>query len=204
VLLLVPLPLLAGCGATRPVVRGTPARPPAAADGYRVGCPDAVEVRFAGRPEWDAVAAVDVDGTLPVADARPRVAGLTAAEAAAAVAAAAGLPADAVTLTVADPRSARVFVTGPADRRTRTVPYRGPVPAADLLAGIGVARPAAVSVVRANVAAGTPPEIFTDPAVPLQPGDHVYVSESRLAEFARLLPPWAEPGFSRLFRLAIE
>ena len=78
--------LLAGCADTRFVSRACPlprdpksaAEAPSPDAAYRVGCPDAIDVAFYDRPEWDAVAAIDIDGRLPLGDpASPRVEGLT-------------------------------------------------------------------------------------------------------------------------------
>src|SRR5262249_59016061 len=88
---LVPLVFLflAGCADAQFLRRTcpTPQDPQAAADvpapdvAYRVGCPDVLEVSFADRPDWDAVASIDVDGRLPLeSPGSPRVEGLTLAE----------------------------------------------------------------------------------------------------------------------------
>jgi protein involved in polysaccharide export with SLBB domain len=212
------LPLVAGCVTARPVPLPPPLAAPATA-AYRIGCPDVLAVAFADRPDWDAVASVDVDGGLPLGEAgKPRVAGLTADEARAAVARLAGVDPDRVTVRVADPRAARVYVAGPDNGRLRAVAYRGPEPVLDFLARAGAVQPGAtrlndVYVVRPNVAAGTRPQVFHvdveavlldgDPAtnVPVRPADEVYVGETRRSSFARLLPAWLRPLYRRLVGL---
>ncbi len=217
------LVLLAGVGcADLKAVRQTPPLPaPAPPDlaAYRIGCPDVLEVTFADRPEWDCVAAVDVDGCVPLGDAGTvPVQGLTTTEARAAVAEAVGHSANGVLVMVAVPRSGRVFVTGPDNKRIRAVTYTGPTPVLDFLQTAGAIHPREaklndVYVVRPNVAADAPPKIFHvdveavlldgDPTtnVVIESSDHVYVGETRRASFARLLPGWARPAYRQLVGL---
>jgi polysaccharide export outer membrane protein len=210
------LPLAAGCADTRPF-RIPPAGPPPAA--YRIGCPDVLEVSFADRPEWDSVASVDVDGGLPLGPpGKPRVAGMTAAEARDLIARLTDVEPDRVAVTVADPRAARVYVCGPVNGTLRAVPYRGPEPVLDFLSRTGAIQPNCtrrndVYVVRPNVAEGTPAEVFHvdveavlfdgDAAtnVALRPSDQVYVGESRRSSFSRLLPEWLRPFYRQLVGL---
>ena len=210
------LPLAAGCADLRAARLPPPAPaagPPPAA--YRVGCPDVLAVSYADHPDWDCVASVDVDGGLPLGPpGKPRVAGLTADAARDEVARLAAVDPTRVTVRVADPRAGRVFVTGPDNGRIRAVPYRGPEPVLDFLARTGAVPPHAarltdVYVVRPNVAAGAPPEVFHvdagavlldgDPStnIPLRASDEVYVGETRRASFDRLLPDWVRPLYRR-------
>lgn len=190
------------------------AGPPPAA--YRIGCPDVLAVEFADHPGWDALASVDVDGGLPLGEpGKPLVAGLTTGEARDAVARAAAVDPARVTVRVADPRAGRIYLVGPDNGRLRAVPYRGPEPVLDFLARVGAVQPHAtklndVTVVRPNVAAGVPAEVFRvdveavlldgDPAtnVPLRASDEVYVGETRRSSFARLLPDWLRPLYRQL------
>jgi protein involved in polysaccharide export with SLBB domain len=187
--------------------------------GYCIGCPDVLEVTFADRPEWDAVASVDVDGSLPLGGPqRPFVAGRTAAQAREAIAASLGIDPERLSVRVADPRSGRVYLTGPDNGTLRIIPYRGPEPVLDFLARIGAIQPGtsklnAVYVVRPNVAEGTRPQVFHvdveavlldgDPTtnILLRPADQIYVGETRRSSFARLLPPWLRPLYQRLLGL---
>ncbi len=216
--------LLAGCADARFLRRTCPippdpvaaAKTPAPAADYRIGCPDVVEVTVTDRPEWDAVAAVDLDGRLPVGP-RPRVEGLTLDEARAAVAEAAGVPAAGVHLALAAPRGGRVYVHGPVRGRTRVVPYQGPEPVIEFLRRVGGLPPGSelhsVYVVRPNVAAGERAEVFrvNAPAVlldedqttnvVLRPSDQVYVGETRGSSFSRVLPHWLGPAYRQFLGL---
>jgi polysaccharide export outer membrane protein len=215
--------LLAGCADARFLNRTCPqpADPKSAAEApspdsaYRVGCPDAVRVAFRDRPEWDAVAAIDIDGTLPLGDpASPRVEGLTLDEVRALLAQIANTPPDRVSVSLAAARSSRVYLHGPCRGKTRVVPYQGPEPVIAFLQRVGGLPPGSkvsqVYVVRPNVAAGARPEVFRVdvPAVlldhdhgtnvPLAASDQVYVGETRKASFARVVPDWFRPAYRKL------
>ncbi|QEL14301.1 polysaccharide biosynthesis/export family protein [Limnoglobus roseus] len=211
--------LVSGVGcAGLPTPSLPPATPPDVA-AYRIGCPDVLEVGFADRHEWDCLAAVDVDGCLPLGDAGlVLVQGLTTAEARAAIAAQVKCPPSQVLVAVAVPRSGRVFITGPDNKRIRAVAYTGPTPVLDFLQTAGAIQPMEsklndVYVVRPNVCADGPPKIYHvnveevlldgDPTtnVLVQSADHVYVGETRRASFVRLLPPWARPAYRQLVGL---
>ena len=221
---LTPLVLLfAGCADARFLTRTCPtprdpklaAEAPAPNVAYRVGCPDAIEVTFLDRPEWDAVASVDIDGTLPLGDpASPRVEGQTLDEIRTQLAHLANTPPDRVAVTLAAARSSRVYLHGPCRGLTRAVPYQGPEPVIAFLQRVGGLPPGSkvsqVYVVRPNVAAGGRPEVFrVDVAavlldndhgtnVPLSPSDQVYVGETRKASFARVVPHWFRPAYRKL------
>jgi polysaccharide export outer membrane protein len=215
---------LAGCADARFLRRTCPRPPdpataatdPAPAADYRLGCPDVVEVAVPDRPGWDAVAALDLDGRLPLGS-RPRLEGLTLDEAREAVATAAGVPADGVHLALAAPRGGRVYVHGPVRGRTRILPYQGPEPVVEFLKRTGGLPPGselgAVYVVRPNVAAGGRAEVYrvNAPAVlldedhstnvVLRPSDQVYVGETRGSALSRALPSWLGPAYRRLLGL---
>ena len=216
--------ILVGCSGTQFHARSRPRPPdpvaaaptPAPDIRYRVGCPDVLEVTFADRPERDAYASIDLDGRLPLGDAdadRPRVEGMTLDEVRDELARAAGVGPDRVRVTLAAPRSNRVYVHGPVRGRSRVVPYRGPETVTDLLARVGGLPPGSqwneVYVVRPNVAAGARPEVFRvdvgavlldhDPRtnLPLRPSDQVYVGETRRSAFSRVLPHWLGTAYRR-------
>lgn len=218
--------LCAGCTDARFLHRTCPqpANPQAAADApapdlrYRVGCPDVLEVAFADRPEWNAYAAIDLDGRLPLEEpGSPRVEGLTLDQVRADLARAAGVPADRVAVSLAAPRSGQVFIHGPVRGRTRVVPYQGPEPVIDFLKRVGGLPPGSklnqVYVVRPHVAAGGRPEVFRmnveavlldgDPGtnIPLRPSDQVYVGETRGSSFSRVLPHWLGAAYRRVVGL---
>lgn len=212
--------LAAGCSTTRTGV--PPLAPAPIAASYRIGCPDVLDVSFASQPMSDAIASVDVDGRLPLPGiAPPRVEGLTVSEAREAIAQATNLEIEEVTVSVAEPRSARVIVSGPDNRRATMLPYPGPMPVLDFLRQTGTIPPASsklnrVYVLRSNVAAGTPPRLFhvdveavlldSDNAtnLPLEPNDHVYIGETRRSSLSRLMPDWLKPLYRKLVGLLPE
>ncbi len=190
------------------------AEAPAPSAAYQVGCPDVLEVAFLDRPEWDALAVVDVDGRLPLDyPGQPHVDGLTLSQVRDQLAALAGTPPERVSVWLAAPRSAKVVVYGPIRGRARVVPYQGPEPVIDFLKRVGGLPPGSklnqVYVVRPNVAAATRPQVFrVDVAsvlidgdqrtnVRLQPSDQVYVGETRQSSLSRVLPDWLGTVYRR-------
>ena len=193
--------------------------PPVDRPDYTLGCPDLVEVRFDDHPAWDALASVDVDGALPLGPAgRPRVEGRTLEDARDAIALEARVEPSRVRIALVDPSAKFLTVHGPEANRQQMLVYRGPERAVELLQRTGALKPGCtdpreVSVVRPNVAKGSPPELFhvdfdaifldgderTD--IPLQPGDQIYVGETRRSSFGRLLPNWLMPAYRKLFKV---
>ena len=187
--------------------------------GYALGCADVLEVAFADRPAWDCAASVGLDGRLPLGDAgSPHVQGLSLDDARAKLAEAAKVEPGRVTVALADCRAGRVYVTGPENKMRRTVPYRGPEPVLEFLWRTGALKPGSaevrdVTVLRANVAGGGPPEAFRVNAaaivkgddhrsnVILRASDEVVVGETRRSSFARLVPEWALPLYRKLVGL---
>lgn len=217
------LALFAGCSGTQFLQKKcpTPADPKAAAEApaptaaYQVACPDVLQVMFADRPEWDAVAVVDVDGRLPLAyPGNPIVDGRTLEQIRADLAALAGCAPDRVNVALAAPRSSRVVVYGPVRGRARAVPYQGPEPVIDFLKRVGGLPPGSklnqVYVIRPNVAAASKPQVFrvnvpavlvdNDPRtnVPLMPDDQVYIGETRQSSLSRLMPDWLGIAYRRM------
>jgi polysaccharide biosynthesis/export protein len=202
--------------ARSPLALRTPIPPDQTA--YRIACPDVLEVQFPERPHENFVVAVDVDGTITLAsDRRVRVATLTTQEAALAIAETLRTH-QPITVTLAAGRSARIFITGPDNRRVREYPYTGPVSALDLLQHSGAIQPRAtklndVYLVRPHIADAKTPSVFaidleaavwegdTTSDVMVQPGDHLYVGETRRASFVRLLPPWLQPLYRNVLGL---
>jgi hypothetical protein len=197
------------------VVRSAAASPPA----YAIGCPDVLAVRFADAPQLDCLCSVDLDGRLPVNDTvRPRVEGGSTTDARRAIAAAAGCDPSRVSVTVAEARTGRLHLFGPEQNRQRVVPYIGAERLVDFLhrsgcSDAGCADWRDVCVVRPNVASGGDPQVFRvdlravaagdhTTNVPLEPGDQVYVGETRRSSFARLLPEWLKLGYLRLAGVA--
>jgi protein involved in polysaccharide export with SLBB domain len=214
---------LAGCADCRFLSHKCPqprdpqaaAEAPAPDTAYRVGCPDVLDVSFADVPGWNALAAVDLDGRLPLqSPGSVRAEGRTLPEIRDDLARVAGVPPERVSVYLAAPRSSRVFVHGPIRGRTRIVPYQGPEPVIDFLSRIGGLPPGSklnqVYVVRPNVAAGGKPEVFrvdvpavlidgnTTTNVLVKPSDEVYIGETSRSVFARVLPDWLGPIYRRL------
>jgi protein involved in polysaccharide export with SLBB domain len=187
---------------------------------YRVGCPDVLLVTFTDRPDWDTLASVDLDGTLPLPESlgRPRVQGLTLDEVKHAVAESGQQKPETVSVSLESARSARVTVCGPVNGRCRSLPYRGAEPVLEFLVRNGAIERASanlnrVYVVRPNVAAGDKADVFhvdvdavvldglAESNVPLLPGDQIYVGESRRSSFGRLLPSWLRPAYRQFMGL---
>ena len=220
---ILPALLAAGCSHARFLNRTSPQPedPAAAADTpapdvrYRVGCPDVLDLAFAERPSWDGLASIDLDGRLPLESLeRPRVEGMTLEEVRAALAREAGVPVESVTVKLAAPRSARIYIIGPVRGRPRVAAYQGPEPVIDFLKRVGGLPPGSklnqVYVVRPQIASGQPPEVFrVDVAavlvdrddrtnIPLRPSDQVYVGETRGSTFSRMLPHWLGTAYRKV------
>lgn len=218
--------LLSGCAEHKFLSRKCPqphdpqvaAATPAPDAAYRIGCPDVLEVSFDDFPSWDAIAAVDLDGRLPLkSPGNPRAEGRTLADVRLELARMGGVPPERVHVQLAAPRSSRVYLHGPIRGRTRIVPYQGPEPVIDFLKRVGGLPPGSklnqVYVVRPNIASGGRAEVFRVdvPAVLidenqatnvlLEPSDEVYVGETSRSIFARVLPNWLGPAYRRLIGL---
>lgn len=211
--------LLGGCNHPKFIHRASPQSLGPTAESpdlrYRVACPDVLEVSFADRPDWDAFAAIDLDGRLLIdSSCQPRVEGLTLDEVRDELAKWAGVPAESVEVALASPRSGQLFLNGPVRGRTRVEPYRGPETAIGFLTRVGGLPPGSkwnqVYVVRPHVATGQPPQVFrvnveavlldNDPStdVSLRPSDQVYVGETRSSSFSRSLPHWLGTAYRRV------
>ena len=183
---------------------------------YALGCGDVVRVEFADRPDWDCVASVDLDGTLPLGQLGDAPAsGASLPDLATECARLAAVRPERVRVTLGDARSRRLYLAGPENRARRVVPYVGPERVTAFLARAGALSPGAselrdVTVTRVNVAAGMPElvwavdvaaivrdgDLSTD--LVLEPSDVVEVGETRRSQIARNLPDWARPGFRLL------
>ncbi len=218
--------LAAGCADAR-VFRGPPdpVRSAYAPDGllgepaYRVGCADVLAVTFADRPEWDCLAAIDLEGRLPLGDVgNPLVEGGTTEEVRIKVASWAALDVSRVDVRLAEARAGRLYLHGPENNQQRVIPYRGPEPVVEFLWRVGAMKQGCtdlrdVHVLRSNVAVGYPPEVFKVDVeavlldgdqrtnVVLQASDQVYVGETRRSSFSRLLPEWVRPMYRKIVGL---
>lgn len=217
------LALLAGCAGTQLLRQTCPPPPdpqaageaPAPSADYRVGCPDVLQLSFVDRPDWDALAVVDVDGRLPLEQpGRPLADGRTLAQIRDDLARMAGCPPGRVSVSLAAARSARVVVYGPVRGRARVVPYQGPEPVIDFLKRVGGLPPGSklnqVYVIRPNVAAAARPQVYrvnvaavlvdgdARTNVTLQPDDQVYVGETKQSSLSRLMPDWLGTAYRRM------
>lgn len=183
--------------------------------GYRLNCPDVVEVEVTEHPETSVTAAIDLDGRLPLTEKlNPRIEGLTLSQARSEIARVAGVSEEQVRLRLAAPRSAQIYVHGPIRSRLQMIPYQGPEPVMDLLRRIGGLPPGSklneVYVVRPNVARGQKARIYHIDVeailldndqrtnLVLQPSDVIYVGETRRSSFSRILPDWLRPLYRKL------
>jgi protein involved in polysaccharide export with SLBB domain len=217
------LALAAGCSSTPFLRRQCPQPADAQSAGeaphpsaaYLVRCPDVLSVTFRDRPDWDAVAVVDVDGRLPLDQpGSPRVDGLTLTQIRDELAGIAGMSPERVEVTLAAARSGRVVVYGPVRGRARAVPYQGPEPVIDFLTRVGGLPPGSklnqVYVVRPNVALASKPQVYRVEVaavlvdgdqrtnVPLQPDDQIYIGETKQSSLSRLLPDWLGTAYRRV------
>lgn len=183
---------------------------------YRIGCPDVLQVTFVDHPEWDALASVDVDGRLPLGPAgRPHVDAQSLATAQTIIATTANVAPERVAVVLADPRTGRIYLSGPENGRQRMIPYRGPERVVEFLWRVGAIKQGTtdlhdVQVIRPNVAIGEPPTVMTvdleavllnrntESNVTLRASDQVIVGETRRSAFSRLLPDWFAPAYRKL------
>ncbi|HEV8061570.1 MAG TPA: polysaccharide biosynthesis/export family protein [Gemmataceae bacterium] len=225
-MLLVLALLTAGCAGQRPWVdRALMAEPtPTAALNttaaeYQVSCPDLLEIKVSGRPELNGTQEIEGDGRIKAANGeRVRVEGLSTAEVARRLTAAARLRPDQVTVRVAEYRSQHIYLIGQVVGLQRTVAYQGPERVLDLLQRVGGvtsgAAPDEVYVVRSRIAEGKQPEVYRvrmreiltkqdqSTNILLQPQDQIYVGETNRSALSRYLPPWLKPLFDSLWGMA--
>ncbi len=208
---------LAGCTGDRVLVGKSlladapaPEETSLVARGYRVCCPDVIEVSVAHRPDLHWTAAVDVEGAYPIENlGRPRVEGRGVDDIAHLVAVRLGLDDAEVAARVTEYRSKRIYVFGEIKNAPQAVPYRGPETVLDLLQRVGGitpgADPGAVYVVRSNIGDGKRPEVFhvdlraivvkkdLSTNIRLEPFDQVHIGATRQALVERCIPPWMRP-----------
>jgi protein involved in polysaccharide export with SLBB domain len=214
---------LAGCLHTHHRVSKKLMAEPVSSDGdaslaetYLVGCPDVLEVTIADRPESSRRAAVNVNGRLDLGSlGQPRVEGRTTPAIAALLAAQAGVPADQITVRVAEYNSQQVYLFGEVNNLQRAVPYHGQETVLDLLQRAGGitkgAAPDDVYVIRPHLVEGTRPEVFhvdlraivlkgdQSTNLRLRPFDQINVGETEQAKFEHCIPPWLKGPYRALF-----
>jgi protein involved in polysaccharide export with SLBB domain len=117
-------------------------------------------------------------------------------------------------VSVAAYRSQQVYLIGAVSGEQRAAPYQGPETVLDLLQRVGGlsagAAPGDVQIVRAHVADGGAPEVFTvdleaivrkknqETNIRLEPFDQVYIGESRSCRLSSCVPPWLRPLYETL------
>jgi protein involved in polysaccharide export with SLBB domain len=185
---------------------------------YRVHCPDLIEVRVAGQPRRSGSRPVGPDGQIFLDPGTTvRVAGEPLPAVTAAIAQRLGVPDQAVHVRVAAHRSQSLYLFSDTHGGQKVVSYVGPETILDLLQRLGGPAPGRalgdVQVVRAHVADGKPPEVFHIdlPAVLLQhdlqtnirlePGDRIYIAETRGSRLACCVPPLLLPLYRQLWGL---
>jgi protein involved in polysaccharide export with SLBB domain len=214
--------LLSGCAANRNLDRALLAQSTSnreVAERYRVQCPDVLEVVTDFRPDFPAGRrVVGPDGCIELGPVgRLRVEGLCAAQIATRVAAAAAIPAAAVQVRIVEYKSQQVYVFGQVTGMQRAVPYQGPETVRDFLQRAGGLAPGAepneVHVIRANVADGKRPEVFTVDLkaivmkhdertnLRLEPFDQVFIGETRQSSYEKAVPPILRPLYEALVNL---
>jgi protein involved in polysaccharide export with SLBB domain len=188
-------------------------------DRYIIHCPDALEIKVAGHPEWSGEREVTADGRIGLTEtAFLRVDGQTPAEAARTVAGVAAVPMGSVAVRVADYRSQYLYLFSDVPGLQQVVPYQGPETIVDFLQRVGGmssrCAPADIQVVRAHVADGRPPEtIHVDLSaillkqdqrtnVTLQSFDQIYIGQSRQSAVLSCFPPWLQPLYKTLCGIA--
>jgi polysaccharide export outer membrane protein len=181
-------------------------------EGYRVGCPDVIELVVGQRPEFSGRYEIGADGRIELGDyGRLLVEGRTLAEIAQAIVAESGASAESVAVHVAEFRSQHLLLFGEVLGSQRSVSYRGQETVLELLQRVGGitagAEPRDVYVVRPHLGEAKRPEVFhvdlsaivlkSDHRtnVRLLPFDQVYVGETRRAQIEKAIPAWLRLPF---------
>jgi protein involved in polysaccharide export with SLBB domain len=220
------LALLPGCAGSRQAIdrvllagRNVPSDHPETAASYRLGCPDVLDISIDGQDDWNhRQVLIGADGRIDLDRlGRLRVEGQTTEEAARTIAGSlAGLLSQ-IHVQVADYRSQKVYIFGEINGRERALPYRGQETVVELLQRAGGITPGAepdhVHVIRGRVAEGDRPEVFTInlPAIVvnkdnktnllLQPGDQIYIGETRRSSLNKCIPPILRPFYEMVWSL---
>ncbi|HEX3314179.1 MAG TPA: polysaccharide biosynthesis/export family protein [Gemmataceae bacterium] len=185
-------------------------------EGYRVGCPDEIELRVEGRGDFNQRQVVAPDGCIDLGRyGRFRIEGQTVRAIAQTVADRLGVPPASVKVRVADFDSRFLIVIGEVVGQHRTIPYRGEETVLDVLQRVGGitpgAEPTEVYVVRSHLGDIDRPEVFhvdlqdivlkknPETNIHVLPYDQIFVGETRQARIEKCLPPWLKPTYKMLW-----
>jgi protein involved in polysaccharide export with SLBB domain len=191
-------------------------QPEAVAERYLVGSPDVLEVKVTGRRELSGLKPVGLDGRIDLGEyGRPRVEGKPVAGIARLLSSDLDIPPAAVQVRVAEFRSQHLYLFGQVVGWQRAVPYQGQETVLEVLRRVGGITPGAapddIYVVRPHVFENKRPEVFhielADIVVKqdqrtnlrLQPGDQIYVGETRQYRIEKCIPPWLRPLYQAIW-----
>jgi protein involved in polysaccharide export with SLBB domain len=178
---------------------------------YVVRCPDVLMIHAPQRPEASGEREIGPSGCISLfPGAEVEVAGLSVQEASQAIARRLGSD---VQCRVSQFNSQQIFLIDPRGATQRSVPYRGPETVVEFLRRVGGLEGAdldEVTVVRAHVAEGRAPEVFTvdleaillkkdaQTDIRLAPFDRLYLAQTSRWRLHRCLPPWMRTLADRL------
>jgi polysaccharide biosynthesis/export protein len=185
-------------------------------EGYRVACPDEIEIKVEGRDDVNQRQVVAPDGCIDLGRyGRFRVEGLTLRTIARTVADRLGTAPAAVQARVVDFDSRYLILIGEVVGRHRTIPYRGEETVMEVLQRVGGitpgAEPTEVYVVRSHLGDIDRPEVFhvdlqdivlkgkSETNIRVLPYDQIFVGETRQARIEKCLPPWLKPTYLTLW-----
>jgi protein involved in polysaccharide export with SLBB domain len=185
-------------------------------EGYRVACPDEIEVKVEGRDDLRQRQVVAPDGCIDLGRyGRFRVEGLTLRTISRTIADRLAVPPSSVQTRVLEYDSRYLILIGEVVGRHRTIPYRGEETVLDVLQRVGGITPGAapteVYVVRSHLGDLDRPEVFhvdlqdivlkrnLETNIRVLPYDQIFVGETRQARIEKCLPPWLKPTYQTLW-----
>lgn len=183
---------------------------------YQLGCRDVVDVAVDGRAPVRV--AVQPDGTITLNPTETYlVEGQTASDVETAIARHRSCHPSEVHVRVIGFHSAQVYVFGLVKGRPRAVPYCGPERVTDLLQRLGGLDSGAavndVHLIRSQIANGSQlivhhvdvRDIFLhnqqQTNIEVQPGDQIYIGETKRSAILRLYPEWIRPMLNSFWML---
>jgi polysaccharide biosynthesis/export protein len=187
-------------------------------EGYRVACPDELELRVEGRSDFEPRQIVAPDGCIDLGRyGRFRVEGQTLKAIAQTVADRLGVPPESARVRVVEFDSRYLILIGEVVGRHRMISYRGEETVLDVLQRVGGitpgAEPTEVYVVRSHLGDLDRPEVFhvdlqnivlrknLETNIRVLPYDQIFVGETRQARIEKCLPPWLKPMYQSLWNM---